>query len=284
MQAQTPKLMINKQQDQNQYYEETLSEEVKLRMILIPTGTFIMGSPEKELERAKAEGPQHEVTISQFFIGKYPVTQAQWRIVATMPQIDQDLKTDPSRFKGDNLPVEQVSWYEAVEFCKRLTNHTNRQYRLPSESEWEYACRAGTTTPFHFGETITTDLANFRGTDLEIGGTAYPGFYGSGPKSEYRKKTTPVDHFDLANTFGLYDMHGNVWEWCTDHWHESYKGAPTDGSAWLDSTNEKEYVQRGGSWFDNLGYCRSAYRLRNAPYNDFDDYGFRVCCSPPLTQ
>jgi formylglycine-generating enzyme required for sulfatase activity len=276
--------MITKQQGQNQFYEETLNEEVKLRMMLIPSGTFMMGSPDKELERTEAEGPQHKVAISQFFMGKYPVIQAQWRIVATMPQVDRELKTDPSCFKGDNLPVEQVSWYDAVEFCKRLTNHTNRQYRLPSEAQWEYACRAGTTTPFHFGETITTDLANYRGTDLENGGTTHLGFYGSVLRSKYREKTTPVDHFSLANTFGLYNMHGNVWEWCADHWHESYEGAPKDGSAWLDGSSNKEYVQRGGSWFDDPGYCRSAYRLRNAPDNDFDDYGFRVCCSSPRTQ
>jgi formylglycine-generating enzyme required for sulfatase activity len=284
MQAQTPKLTITKQQGQNQFYEETLSEVVKLRMMLIPSGTFIMGSPDQELDRTEAESPQHEVTISQFFMGKYPVTQAQWRIVAGMPKVERELKMDPSFYKGDNLPVESVSWYDAVEFCKRLTIHTNREYRLPSEAEWEYACRAGTTTPFHFGETITTDLANYRGIDWEIGGTTYLGFYGSGPRGEYREKTTPVARFGVANNFGLCDMHGNVWEWCADHWYESYEGAPADGSVWLDDANEKKYILRGGSWLDFPRDCRSAYRDGNAPGSDDRYIGFRVCCSSPRTQ
>lgn len=143
----------------NQYYEEALAEGVlPLRMMWIPAGRFLMGSPEDELERLDREGPQHSVTVPQFFMAKYPVTQAQWRAVAAMPQVNRDLQADPSNFKGELHPVEQVSWYEAVEFCDRLSAHTNRQYCLPTEAQWEYACRAGTTTPFHFGETITTDL------------------------------------------------------------------------------------------------------------------------------
>lgn len=147
--------------------------------------------------------------------------------------MNKELDADPSNFKGDKRPVEQVSWYDAVEFCDRLTAHTKRAYSLPSEAEWEYACRAGTRTPFHFGETITTDLANYRGTDNEE--YKWSGSYGPGPKGIYREQITEVGSFGVANAFGLYDMHGNVWEWCLDDWHDNYEGAPTDGSAWLDS-------------------------------------------------
>ncbi|MEY3255869.1 MAG: hypothetical protein RLZZ29_1000, partial [Cyanobacteriota bacterium] len=134
-----------------QYYTENLGNNVTLEMVLIPKGIFMMGSPEDEVLSFKSQSPQHQVTVPTFFIGKYPVTQAQWRAVVFMPQINQQLQLDPSRFKGENLPVESVSWYDAVEFCLRLSQHTGKSYRLPSEAEWEYACRAGTTTPFHFG-------------------------------------------------------------------------------------------------------------------------------------
>ena len=285
-------LTINKRQGQNQYYEEPLAEGVlPLEMMRIPAGTFLMGSPEDELERLPDEGPQHEVSVSQFFMARYPITQAQWRVVAAMPKENIELTLEPSNLKGERLPVEQVSWYEAAEFCdrlnrfveNRLTIHTNRQYRLPSEAEWEYACRAGTTTPFHFGETITTDLVNYCGVDETIGGTEYSGSYGSGPKGEYRETTTPVDQFDLANAFGLCDMHGNVWEWCQDHWHENYKGAPTDGSAWLTDEKEARRLLRGGSWNTYPRYCRSAYRVNDTPDGRNSFIGFRVSCSAPRT-
>ena len=163
-------------------------------------------------------------------MGKYPVTQAQWRLVAALPQVEIALNADPANFKGDNRPVEQVSWDEAVEFCQRLSVATGHQYRLPSEAEWEYACRAGTTTEFYFGETITTDLANYRGTDVKYEGKTYLGSYGAGPKGIYREQTTDVGSFP-PNAYGLYDIHGNVWEWCLDHWHDNFREAPTDGSA-----------------------------------------------------
>ena len=171
------------------------------------------------------------MTIQPFCLGKYAVTQAQWRAIAALPQINRELNPDPSGFKGDNRPVEWVSWLEAVECCDRLSRQTGRSYRLPSEAEWEYACRAGTTTPFHFGETMTTELANYCGEDRDIGGRLYKGAYGVGPQGAYRQETTAVGSFAVANAFGLFDMHGNVWEWCLDHWHENYQGAPTDGSA-----------------------------------------------------
>jgi formylglycine-generating enzyme required for sulfatase activity len=271
-------LKLNKRPGRSQCYEEVLDKGVlPLRMMLIPAGSFLMGSPEDELERTEYEGPQHEVKLSQFFMAQYPVTQAQWREVAKLPQVNRELKPEPSSFKGDLRPVEQVSWFDAVEFCDRLTIKANRQYRLPTEAEWEYACRAGTTTPFHFGETITTNLANYRGNDEEYGA------YGPGNPGEYREETTPVDHFEGANSFGLYDMHGNVWEWCQDHWHNNYEGAPTDGSAWLTEDDQAKRVRRGGSWSYNPGYCRSAFRYYYEPGVAYHFNGFRVVCAAPRT-
>jgi formylglycine-generating enzyme required for sulfatase activity len=172
------------------YYTESLDdlgEAIPLQMLLIPAGTFMMGSPEDEPKRSQNEA-QHEVTVPPFFLGRYPVTQAQWRAVAALPQVKRAIEPAPSHFKGDNRPVEQVSWYEAVEFCDRLQQHTGRPYRLPSEAEWEYACRAGTTSPFHFGKTLTTEVANYLGNDT----------YADGPKGEFRGEATPVDHFEIT--------------------------------------------------------------------------------------
>jgi formylglycine-generating enzyme required for sulfatase activity len=251
-------------------FVEDLGNGVILEMAAIPGGTFIMGSPPEELGHQKYESPQHSVTVQPFFMGKYQVTQAQWRFVAQLAQVNRELEQDPSNFKGDNRPVEQVSWEDAVEFCDRLSQYTGRTYRLPSEAEWEYACRAGTTTPFHFGETITTDLANYDGNST----------YGNGVKGVYRKETTEVGSFGVANNFGLYDMHGNVWEWCQDNWHSNYEGAPTDGNAWLDNEESSDRkLLRGGSWLNNARHCRSAFRDRLSRDIRFYFYGFRVVCS-----
>ena len=176
------------------------------------------------------------------------------------------------------MPVEQVSWYEAVEFCAQLSQHTGRNYRLPSEAEWEYACRATMKTPFHFGDTITTDVANYRGTDDKNLGRS--GSYGDGPKGKYRKKTTPVGQFDAANRFGLSDMHGNVWEWCLDHWHDNYNGAPDDGSVWTQGGDSDRRVLRGGSWFNDPRVCRSASRFSLVPDDRNYLIGFRVILAP----
>ncbi len=257
---------------------------IQLDLMLIPGGTFTMGSPPDELGRYSDEGPQHEVSIRPFLMGRYPITQAQWKVIAdrTDLKVKADLDPAPSEFKGDDHPVEQVSWYEAVEFCERLSRLTSHTYRLPTEAEWEYACRAGTETPFHFGETITTDLANYRGKDREDNPEEYPGHYGRGPKGVYRQTTTPVNHFHpLANAFGLCDMHGNVWEWCLDHWHGNYDGAPNDGSAWLNEDEDAERVVRGGSWGDNPRYCRSACRYFSNPGVRYNVIGFRVICEAP---
>ena len=278
--SETPRISYERRRETVQFFAERLREGLELDMILIPSGTFVMGSPEGELERTSDEGPQHEVSVNRFFMGASPVTQAQWQAAAELPQVDQSLDPDPSNFKRENRPVEKVSWYDAVEFCARLSAHTGREYRLPSEAEWEYACRAGTSTPFHFGETITTDLANYDGTDSSDG--CRSGSYGFGPKGEYRKKTTPVDHFGIANAFGLCDIHGNVWEWCQDHWHDNYQDAPNDGSGWLSDDDKANRVLRSGSWFFNPRYCRSASRSYNQPGARFDYIGFRVVCSAPF--
>jgi formylglycine-generating enzyme required for sulfatase activity len=175
-------------------------------------------------------------------------------------------------------PVEQISWYEALEFCDRLTVYTSRQYRLPTEAEWEYACRASTVTPFHFGDTVSTDYANYNGADEEYGA------YGLGIRGENRGKTTPVDQFEGANAFGLCDMHGNVWEWCQDYWHENYDDAPTNGRAWLEDGTSSLRILRGGSWIDHPHNCRSASRKRDTPDRRGYSFGFRVCCSAFRTQ
>jgi formylglycine-generating enzyme required for sulfatase activity len=264
-------LIIQRQKRQTRYFIEKLGDGLALDMILIPGGTFMMGSPDDEPEREEKEGPQHEVAISPFFMGRYPVTQAQWQFVAELPQVNRELEPDPSKFKGDNRPVEQVTWYDAVEFCDRLSTYTSKPYRLPSEAEWEYTCRSGTTTPFYFGKTLTIELTNYDGSYT----------YNDGPKGEYRQETTPVDHFGIANAFGLCDMHGNVYEWCEDHWHESYKDAPIDGNAWLSEDESARRILRGGSWINAPRACRSAFRGYDAPSDRDYTVGFRIACSAP---
>ncbi|WP_315790749.1 SUMF1/EgtB/PvdO family nonheme iron enzyme [Fischerella sp. JS2] len=249
------------------YFAEDLGQGISLEMVEIPSGRFTMGAPIEESPTMYEQRPQHRVIISTFFMGKYLITQAQWRAVAALPKINRDLKPDPSKFKGDNRPVESVSWYDAVEFCARLSRKTGREYRLASEAEWEYACRAGTTTRFYFGETITTDLANYDGNCIS----------GDAPKGKYREETTPVGYFP-PNAFGLYDMHGNVWEWCADSWHNNYAGAPADGSAWQ-GLNDEDRVLRGGSWHSHPRNCSSASRLSYFPDNVVSYLnGFRVVC------
>jgi len=259
---------INREREQAKYYSERLSNDVTLEMMAIPGGKFFMGSPPGE--GADDEKPQREVAIQPFFMGKYPVTQAQWQAV---------MGNNPAWFK-DNLlkPVEQVSWNDAVEFCEKLSEKTGKEYRLPSEAEWEYACRAGTKTPFYFGETITTDLANYRGKDWKIGDTVvYPGVYAKETLGKYRGTTTAVGSFP-PNVFGLYDMHGNVWEWCADNWHGNYEGAPTDGTAWTKGGDNNHYLLRGGSWINSPYDCRSASRDNNIRDNHYRGRGFRVVC------
>lgn len=251
---------------EQQQWVEDLGEGISLEMVPIPAGEFLMGSPESEAERARDEGPQHKVKIPAFSLGKYPVTQAQWQQVVALPKVDLDLNPEPSYFKGAKRPVENISWLEAVEFCNRLSRVTNRQYRLPSEAEWESACRAGTTTPFYFGPTLSPKVANYN--------SYYT--YGQGAKGIYRQETSDIGAFP-GNAFGLFDMHGNVWEWCQDQWHDSYKNAPTDGSAWVDEDSQQSpRLLRGGSWILGPWFCRSAPRLKYAPDYHCSNIGFRV--------
>jgi formylglycine-generating enzyme required for sulfatase activity len=250
-------------------------------MLWMPPGRFWMGSPKDEPERRSNEGPQHLVQLQGFFLSQTPITQVQWRQVAQWRPTkgegawNQKLNPNPSQFEGDQRPVEQVSWEDAMEFCRRLSQRTGRRYTLPSEAQWEYACRAGTTTPFHCGSTINMKLANYNGNEA----------YGDGEQGDFRQQTTDVASFP-ANPWGLHDMHGNVWEWCADNWHGNYEGAPEDGSAWIDEEAKENKnsmnrrLLRGGSWFYGPGDCRSACRDLCHPDDRNDIIGFRVCCLP----
>lgn len=255
--------IINRSNNQAEFFREDLGNGVFMDMVFIPNGTFQMGSPNTEQGRGNDEAPQRRVTVASFCMGKYAVTQAQWEAVAALPQINLSLNPNPSGFKAANRPVENVSWNEAMEFCARLAKKTGRAYRLPSEAEWEYACRAGTRTPFYFGETITTDLVNYNGNST----------YGNAPKGIYRQQTTDVGSFP-PNAFGLYDMHGNVWEWSADAWHENYQGAPSDGRVWEGGSNIR--MHRGGSWSRNPQDCRCAFRVRLGVDDRYVSIGFRV--------
>jgi len=230
-------------------YTQNLDDWQKLSMVHIPSGKFIMGASSQEKYSSDRERPVHRVKVKDFFLGEYPITQIQWRKVAKLPQINRELKPNPSHFKGDYRPVESVSWLEVREFCDRLTAHTGKQYRLPTEAEWEYACRGNTHTPFAYGETLTSELADYASTYA----------YASEPGVAYRKETTKVGSF-MPNAFGLYDLHGNVREWCADPWHENYHGAPNNSKTWNKGGNKSWRTLRGGSWANKPSHCRSAHR------------------------
>jgi formylglycine-generating enzyme required for sulfatase activity len=271
-------------------HREPLAEGVALTMLRIPAGSFEMGAPETEAGSSESERPVHRVTLGQFLLGQTPITQAQWREVAAWERLEHDdgelwpesLDPEPvaklkesERFQGEQRPVVNVSWHDAMAFCQRLWLRTGKKYTLPSEAQWEYACRAGTTTPFHWGATISTKLANYAGTKV----------YGDGENGEFRQQATDVTTFP-TNPWGLHDMHGNVWEWCADHWHDNYEGAPEDGRAWMEEgakekKNETRYrLLRGGSWFIHPADCRSACRFDALPDGRSNLIGFRVCCLP----
>jgi len=275
------------------YYSPTAAD-FDLPMVSIPAGTFLMGSPDDELYRHDDEGPQHQVTLKAFQMSQTPITQAQWQAV---------MGNNPSYLRGEQRPVDNVSCHDAMEFCAKLSEITGEKNTLPSEAQWEYACRAATTTPYYFGETITPEFVNYNGLAYRIQG-----------------ETTPVGMFP-ANAWGLQDMHGNVWEWCLDDWHANYEGAPTDGSARVEgeglgkscaaatgsttpgtaarpaattsgpslpttslgsasAAGKSNKLLRGGSWYSFPWYCRSA--TRNHFQLDVAGYcvGFRVVCLP----
>jgi formylglycine-generating enzyme required for sulfatase activity len=271
--------VIAEPQEIVQCFDEILDETgLSLRMMIIPGASFMMGSPEDELNSYDDERPQHLVTVPDFAIGQLTITQAQWGAIAKLPKVKRRLNPSPSNFSGEERPVERVNWEESMEFCDRLTRLTRKPYRLPSEAEWEYACRAGTNTPFHFGSTIVTDFANYRGMDDDRGERGvWLGNYGDGPKGKYRGQTVNANEFP-PNAFGLHNMHGNVWEWCADTWHNGYEAAPVNGSAWLDQDADatSDRVVRGGSWNNSPQYCRSAFRFFYAPGSRNFNLGFRV--------
>jgi formylglycine-generating enzyme len=234
---------------------KTFTNSIGMKFTWIPPGSFVMGSPKEEKQRGDNE-TQHKVTLTKgFYLGVYTVTQEQWKEV---------MGNNLSEFKGEkNLPVETVSWDNCQEFIKKLKEKDKKPYRLPTEAEWEYSCRAGTTTPFHFGETISTDQANYRGNFI----------YGDGKKGVVRNKTTPVGSFP-ANAWGLHDMHGNVFQWCQD-WHDDYPQKDVVDPQGPEAGDLR--VMRGGSWNGDPGNCRSAYRGGYVPGRHLSLIGFRLC-------
>lgn len=253
--------IIHREQHVGTQHVEELSDGVTLEMVLVPGGTFLMGESEGEDKQRPQELPRHAVTVAPLYVSKYPITQMQWEVM---------MGNNPSGFKGDRLPVETVSWHDAVEFCQRLATHSGVPYRLPSEAEWEYACRAGSTSPFYVGETLTTDLANYNGRATFA--NEAPGIF--------RECTTPVGQFP-PNHFGLYDMHGNVREWCADPWHQNYHDAPSTAIVWQEWGNSSLRVLRGGAWNFNCFSCRSSARNWRFPVFGSANIGFRVAYSVP---
>lgn len=277
-------------------FTEDLGSANSLDMIAIPGGSFTMGSPDSEPERLPNEGPQHHVTLASFFISAAPITQAQWLavVMAHPAKLQYDLNPSPSSFHGIDLPVESITWYQAAEYCRRLSAITGRDYRLPSEAQWEYCCRAGSSDPFNVGPTITSDLANYCGTGGAVcgnsdgnsiasddyGGVKYgSGAYGQGPVGIFRGTTTRAGTFP-RNRFGAYDMHGNVWEFCLDIATTTYDIVPRDGSAYLAGPAGSNRILRGGSWSHNPAICRSAFRDSIEPDNPGwqGRIGMRVVC------
>lgn len=237
-------------------FTEELGSGVPLDLLAIPAGSFQMGSPRHGGN--PDEQPQHFVMLKSFLLGKFLVTQAQWKAIMG--------KLPPCRFKGEELPVERVSWEEAHAFCQRLSKKTGRAYRLPSETEWEYACRAGTISPFSFGDTITIDVVNFNGEHS----------FREEPRGRYIHVTTQGGTFP-PNAFGLYDMHGNLWEWCEDNWLEDYSSSPRDNTSYQNK-DSRIRVARGGSWHEPPNLCRSASRIKFLQSDAEEFIGFRVAC------
>ena len=313
-------------QHRAQFFYEDLGNGIGLNLIFIPGETFLMGASETEVERRgghpvgatlrpnREELPQHEVTVPSFFLSQHPITQAQWQAVAALPPIHRSLNPDSSYCKGAKRPVTTISWQEATEFCSRLSAHSGRQYRLPSEAEWEFACRAGTQTRFSWGDAEDATLAN--AIDYFLWASKKPSksrkrtprWRDRQTKEPWVPQTTVVDQFH-PNAFGLYGLHGNVWEWCADSWHSGYYDAPTDGSVWEAEADVEQHpglneffdsersssslagdpqlrVLRGGSCTVSLFDCRSASRV--AIESDFKGWrserswmpiGFRIAWS-----
>jgi formylglycine-generating enzyme required for sulfatase activity len=226
-----------------------LGSGIEMKLAWIPPGTFLMGSPPGEDGRNDDE-TQHRVTLTRgFYLGIHPVTQSQWQTV---------MGNNPSRFKGDSLPVENVSWDDCQEFCQRLGDRTGRRFRLPTEAEWEYACRAGTTPAYHTGDGQE---------EAKRVGWWSEGKWGSAGQ------TRPVGQFE-PNAWGLRDMHGNVWEWCADLYAPYPNGEVTDP---INTSDGDDRVLRGGSWFNGPKYSRSAHRYKRVAHFRLNSIGCRVC-------
>ena len=251
-------------------------------MAVVPPGSFQMGSPATELAHMEEESPIHTVTLAKpFALGIYEVTFDEFDACYEADGCDDSPPTtgwmtklgvgegvaQSEDWKRGKRPVIKVSWNDAREYVEWLAEHTGKPYRLASEAEWEYAARAGTATPFYFGETISTDQANYRGTHV----------YGNGSRGVFRGRTVDVGSF-APNAFGLHDMHGNVWEWVEDCWHENYQNAPADGSAWRTPRCRKR-VLRSGGWANSPDGLRSAMRIPNGAGINSDIVGFRVARS-----
>jgi formylglycine-generating enzyme required for sulfatase activity len=275
--------IVNQRQEQCRGYVDDLGNGVKLEMVEIPAGEFLMGEDaagaaefERECARyisdkdkakckewANRAMPQRNVRVDGFLMGKYEVTQRQWK--AVMGSLLPAMNGLDAKFIGDDLPVVSVSWDEVQTFLQKL----GRGYRLPSEAEWEYAARAGSRTAYAFGLTISPATVNYDGN--------YP--HGQAAKGVYRERPVAVGSLGLANSWGLYDMHGNVWEWCEDDWHDSYNGAPTDGRAWVDISGRGRVrirMYRGGGWNSNASDCRSATRYGFGGRVGVHSLGFRL--------
>ena len=255
--------VVTRTPEQAVAYSEELDGGTRIEMVQIRPGAFEMGSTPNEPYGEKSERPQHRVQVSGFFLSRFEITQQQWAAIAAEPRISLDLRANPSSFKGDDRPVESVTWLEAKEFCARLSRLTGRLYRLPTEAEWEFACRGGTQTPFCFGETILSTLANYQATKA----------YSSEGMGEYRQQTIAVGSLGAANYFGLLDVHGNVAEWCEDIFGDYSEGMQTDPRG---PHSGRDRVVRGGSWRSYPWQCRSASRIGLHESLHLNDVGFRV--------
>ncbi|MEM9487287.1 MAG: formylglycine-generating enzyme family protein [Cyanobacteria bacterium P01_F01_bin.116] len=246
------------------YLRKYVRNALPLRMVQIPAGEFLMGSPTTEPHREEKEGPQRSIQVPDFYMGAFTITQQQYEaVIGNNPSYF----TDDEGQDGADLPVEQVSWQEANAFCQQLSELTKRTYRLPTEAEWEYACRAGTTTSFSFGDILTTEISNF-----------FEDFsFTENYEENYRNTPVAADSF-WPNAFGLYNMHGNILEWCADDYYESYQDAPTDAAPRSSGNTNESKVLRGGSWFNDTPQCRSAFRDKNSQVGRSNAFGFRVVC------
>jgi eukaryotic-like serine/threonine-protein kinase len=233
-------------------YNQWLSQRIALKMQHVPVGRYWMGSPADDSVSESSEKPQHFVITKPFYLSSNPITQLQYKTL---------ICTNPSYYQSYTHPVETVSYFDAAEFCRILSEQVERKYRLPTEAEWEYACRANTTSRFSFGDTANPERCCYR----------------SSKTGEITRAPDSIESYP-ANQFGLYDMHGNVWEWCQDRWHNDYKNAPHDGSAWMCDDDLSSRVIRGGSWQDYDRSCRSASRDHLDQTVKLANVGFRVVC------